>query len=437
MTYPSTPAHAGVAGSRAIFERARELLPGGVSSPARAFAAVEGDPVVAASGTGSRLTDADGREYLDYIQGFGSIILGHGDPLATSAVQKAAGRGAVFGLTTADEVKLAEMIVEAIASVERVRFLASGTEAGMTAARIARGATGRPVIVKFEGCYHGHADEFLASAGSGVATFSIPGTSGVPASSVSSTIVLPYNDPASLRSAFEVHGQDIAAVFVEPVAANMGVVIPQADFLLAISQLCAQHGALCVFDEVVTGFRIGRSGAQGAFGLQPDLTMFGKVVGGGLPVGVVGGRAELMDLLSPVGPVYQGGTYAAHPHAMASGTAVLEVLTEGLYADLERTAAALEEGLAEAAASAGAQACVVRAATMLSVFFTPSPPRDFAEVQAGDRKSFARFHASLREQGVLIAPSPYEAWFPSASHSSADVEATVAAAAIAFSSSSA
>jgi glutamate-1-semialdehyde 2,1-aminomutase len=357
------------------------------------------------------------------------VILGHRDERVTRAVIDAAKRGGAFGLSTEHEVRLATIVTERVPSVERVRFVTSGTEASMTAARIARAATGRTTIVKFEGNYHGHSDAFLAKAGSGVATFGIPMAAGVPEASVADTIVVPYNDVGALERAFE---REIAAVFVEPVAANMGVVVPDRAFIDAVVSLANAHGAVTVFDEVVTGFRLGSGAVQTALGLMADLTMFGKVLGGGLPVGAVGGRAELMDLLAPVGPVYQAGTYAAHPHAMAAGVAALEALRPDDYVALEATAAALADGLSGPAKDAGA--CVVRAGTFLCVFFSPDEPRNFDDAQATDRKAFARFHAAMRERGVLLAPSPFECWFPSLAHGDAEIDATIAAAREAFTS---
>jgi glutamate-1-semialdehyde 2,1-aminomutase len=415
-----------------LFDRARGLIPGGVSSPARAFGAVGGDPVFAERAEGPYLTATDGTRYIDYIQGFGAVILGHAHPAVTKAVQDAASRGGTVGLGTEAEVHLAELVHQRVPSVERIRFVASGTEASMTAARIARAVTDRPVIVKFEGCYHGHADTFLAKAGSGVATFSVPMAAGVPAGSVQDTVVLTYNDKRTLQVLFDDHGGEIAAVFVEPVAANMGVVLPDREFLECIVELCRTHKAVSIFDEVVTGFRIGPGGAQEGFGLAPDLTMLGKVLGGGLPIGAVGGRADLMDSLAPVGTVYQAGTYAAHPHAMAAGAAVLAALEESDYDRLEATAARLAEGLTEAAKSAGVVATVVRAETFLTVFFRADPPRNFEDVSTSDREAFARFHGAMRGGGVLLPPSPFEAWFPSLAHGSEEIEATLAAARAAF-----
>ena len=413
-------------------ERALRVIPGGVSSPARAFGAVGGDPIFADRGEGAYIVDRDGNRYIDYIQGFGSIILGHADPRVTEAVTAAAGRGGATGLSSMDEVELATTIVDRVPSVERVRFLTSGTEASMTAARIARAATDRTTIVKFEGNYHGHADHFLAKAGSGVATYGIPMASGVPASSVADTIVLPYNDVAELEQTFHTHGERIACVFVEPVAANMGVVVGEPAFLNAIVDLAKHNGAISIFDEVVTGFRLWEAGAQGSLRLAPDLTMFGKVIGGGLPVGAVGGRAELMELLAPLGPVYQAGTYAAHPHAMAAGRAVLQAIDADDYARLEALATMLADGLVTAAKDADVAAAVVRAGTFLCVFFGVDVPRDFGDASGTDRDAFARFHRSLRSQGVLIPPSPFEAWFPSLAHTEREVERTIDAAAVAF-----
>ncbi len=413
-------------------ERAVRVIPGGVSSPARAFGAVGGDPIFAQRGEGAYVVDTDGNRYIDYIQGFGSVLLGHADPRVTDAVTAAASRGGATGLSSVDEVELATAIVDRVPSIERVRFLTSGTEAAMTAARIARAATERDVIVKFEGNYHGHADNFLAKAGSGVATFGVPMAAGVPRGSVADTIVLPYGDGDALRAAFAEHGERVACVFVEPIAANMGVVVPQSGFLEDLIDLARTRGAISVFDEVVTGFRVWEAGAQGALGLRPDLTMFGKVIGGGLPIGVVGGRADLMDLLAPVGPVYQAGTYAAHPHAMAAGRAVLAAVTSDDYSRLEAVAGTLADGLVTAAKAADVHASVVRAGTFLSLFFGIDVPRNFTEVSECDKDAFARFHRSLRARGVLIPPSPFEAWFPSLAHGTTEIEQTVEAASSAF-----
>lgn len=415
-----------------LFERARSLIPGGVSSPARAFGAVGGDPLFAERGEGAYLIDHEGHRYIDYIQGFGAVILGHAHPRVVEAIADAAGLGGAVGLSTPAEVRLAELVCSHFASIERVRFVTSGTEAAMTAARIARGATERSLLVKFEGCYHGHADAFLAKAGSGVATLSVPMAQGVPQSSVEDTVVLPFNDTAALEALFSERSAEVAAVFVEPVAANMGVVLPAPGFLATVAELCSVHGAVSVFDEIVTGFRLAMDGVQGSNALAPDLTLLGKVLGGGLPIGAVGGRAELMATLAPTGPVYQAGTYAAHPHAMVAGVAVLCALAPEDFAALEATATRLADGLTAAAKDAGVEACVVRAGTFLSVFFCSDPPRDFTDVQKADREAFARFHVGLRAQGVLIPPSPFEVWFPSLAHTDADVDRTIEAVALAF-----
>ncbi|MEX2394839.1 MAG: glutamate-1-semialdehyde 2,1-aminomutase [Actinomycetota bacterium] len=416
------------------YERARQLIPGGVSSPARAFGAVGGDPVFARRGTGPYIVDDQNNKYIDYIQGFGAVILGHASVAVTNALMNAIERGGATGLSSDQEVALASLVVERVASVERVRFVTSGTEASMTAARIARAATGRDVIVKFEGCYHGHADPFLAKAGSGVATFGVPNAVGVPYGSVGDTLVLPYNDREALEIAFQESGERIACVFVEPIAANMGVIRPDPGFLASIGELTKRYGALSIFDEVVTGFRVAEGGAQELFGLGADLTMFGKVLGGGLPIGAVGGRADLMDLLAPVGSVYQAGTYAAHPHAMVAGAATLSELTPDRYASLRLAAMRLGDGLEAVASSARAEVSVVRAETFLCVFFAPVPPRNFSEVQATDRDAFARFHRAMRARGVLLPPSPFEAWFPSLAHSADVIDHTIEIARDAFSS---
>ena len=415
------------------FERAQRWIPGGVSSPARAFGAVGGEPIFAARGEGAYIIDTEGNRYIDYIQGFGSVIFGHADPRVVTAVQEAAARGGATGLSSGAEVSLAEMIVDAVPSIDRVRFVTSGTEASMTAARIARAATGRDVIVKFEGCYHGHADAFLAKAGSGVATFAVPMAAGVPAASTTDTIVLPYNDTTALEEVFRRRGSEVAAVFVEPVAANMGVVAPEPVFLRTIVDLCHSNGSICVFDEVVTAFRMRRGPIADELGLAPDLTMLGKVIGGGLPVGAVGGRADLIDRLAPKGIVYQAGTFAAHPHAMVAGATVLAALRADDFARLEADAAKLADGMTAAAKSAAVPATVVRAGTFVCVFFAAEAPRDFTAASAADKTAFATFHRTLRGRGILIPPSPFEAWFPSLSHGADDIDATIDAAAEAFS----
>lgn len=428
----SHPAVTGTSAA-AVFAESEERFPGGVNSPVRAFRAVGGTPVVVREGRGAHVTDLDGREYVDYICSWGALILGHAHPAALREIAQAAGRGTGFGMPTLLEVELARLIQEAMPSLELLRFVNSGTEAVMSAIRVARGFTGRPKIVKFTGCYHGHADALLARAGSGVATFSLPGSDGVPPSAVAETLVVPYNTLEAVRHVFAVQGSEIAAVIVEPVAANMGVVPPVDGFLEDLRELTVQHDALLIFDEVITGFRLERGGAQARYRVTPDLTCLGKIIGGGLPVGAYGGRRDVMRVLAPLGPVYQAGTLAGNPVAMAAGAATLrELSSPRVYPALESTAAHLADGLTNAAITAGARACVVREASMLTVFFAPAPPRRFEEMAGVDTGRFARFFHAMRERGVLLPPSQFEAWFVSAAHSDDDIARTVAAARQAF-----
>jgi len=404
-------------------------MPGGVSSPARSFRAVGVPPLVLARGQGARVWDADGREYIDYLMAFGPLILGHAHPLVVEAVREAVARGTAFGATTALEVELARLVCQALPAVEMVRFVNSGTEATMSAVRLARAYTGRSKVVKFEGCYHGHVDGLLARAGSGVATLSLPDSPGVPPSYAQETIVLPYNDLAAVEEAFRRRGEEIAAVIVEPVAANMGVVPPAPGFLEGLRRLTAAHGALLIFDEVVTGFRLCYGGAQTLYGVSPDITCLGKVIGGGLPVGAYGGRREVMSLVAPEGPVYQAGTLSSNPLAMAAGIATLRLLREeDAYQRLEVLAARLEEGLREAVAWAGVPATVQRVGSMLTLFFSPGPVRDYASARACDTGRFARFFARMLERGVLLPPSQFEAWFLSLAHGEEEVATTLEAA---------
>ncbi|HEY3247353.1 MAG TPA: glutamate-1-semialdehyde 2,1-aminomutase [bacterium] len=420
------------ASSRILADSAR-YFPGGVNSPVRAFRAVGGTPVVAREGHGSTVTDADGRRYVDYVGSWGALILGHTHADVVSAVSSAAARGTSFGMPTASEADLARLIIQSVPSVERIRLVNSGTEAAMSALRLARAYTGRSKIIKFAGCYHGHADLLLAQAGSGLVTLGLPASAGVPPSAIADTLVLPYNDLSSVTTAFAEHPGAIAAVIVEPVAANMGVVRPRPGFLSGLRDLTADDGALLVFDEVITGFRLGRGGAQSRYGVRPDLTCLGKIIGGGLPIGAYGGRAAIMDLLAPNGPVYQAGTLSGNPVAVSAGIATLQRLADGrLYAALEQTAAALADGLADTAASAGVRARVVREASMLTVFFAGREPADFTEAQQADTFAFARFFHAMLRRGVLLPPSQFEAWFVSTAHSAADVEHTVTVAAAAF-----
>jgi glutamate-1-semialdehyde 2,1-aminomutase len=416
-----------------VFTRALARIPGGVSSPVRSFGSVGGEPFFVRRAEGARLWDEDGNEYLDYVQSWGASILGHADPHVVEAVQRAAADGTSYGAPTLREVELAEAIADRVASVEKVRLVSSGTEAAMTAVRLARGATGRPKILKFAGCYHGHVDALLVAAGSGVATLGLPGSAGVTPGAVADTVVVPYNDGAALDAAFDAHGDALAAVLVEPVAANMGLVPPVDGFLTRLRHRCTEHGVLLVCDEVITGFRVGLGGAQGRFGITPDLSIFGKVVGGGMPLAAIGGPVALMDELAPLGPVYQAGTLAGNPVATAAGLAVLAQLDDASYVELERIATRLSDGLAQAAADAGVAAQLPRAWTIDGLFFTrpgsaDGPVRDYEDAKAADADRYARFFHGMLERGVFLAPSAFESIFPSLAHTDADIDRTIAAA---------
>ncbi|HXZ49691.1 MAG TPA: glutamate-1-semialdehyde 2,1-aminomutase [Usitatibacter sp.] len=419
--------------SRALFERSLELIPGGVNSPVRAFRAVGGVPVFLREGRGARVTDEDGREYVDYVGSWGPLILGHAHPDVLAAVAATAARGLSFGAPTALELEMAELLTSSLPSLEQVRLVSSGTEAVMSALRLARGFTGRPVIVKFEGCYHGHSDFLLVKAGSGALTFGNPTSAGVPPELTAHTLVLDYNDPQQVQDAFRRFGGEIAAVVLEPVAGNMNFVRPSAEFLRTLRSECTRHGAVLVFDEVMTGFRVGPRGAQGLFDIRPDLTTLGKVIGGGLPVGAFGGRRDIMQRLAPVGPVYQAGTLSGNPVAVSAGLATLRhVLRPGFFDRLGATTSALVEGLCREAAATGVAFSGASLGGMFGIFFRASPPASFREVMECDREAFGRFFHAMLERGVYLAPSAYEAGFVSAAHGEGELASTFAAARQAF-----
>jgi glutamate-1-semialdehyde 2,1-aminomutase len=418
----------------ALFERAQRSIPGGVNSPVRAFRAVGGTPPFFERAAGAYLWDADGRRYVDYVGSWGPMVAGHTHPAVVAAVQEAAARALSFGAPTEAEVELAESLCRLMPSLEQVRLVSSGTEATMTALRLARGFTGRELIVKFEGCYHGHADALLVKAGSGALTFGNPSSAGVPAATAAHTVVLDYNYGGQLERLFAERGSEIAAVIVEPVAGNMNLVLPEAGFLETLRSQCTRHGALLIFDEVMTGFRVALGGAQARFGIRPELTTLGKVIGGGLPVGAVGGRRDIMQKLAPLGPVYQAGTLSGNPVAVAAGLATLKLVEQAGFQDaVEASARELVERLAAAARAAGVQFSAQSIGSMFGLYFRASPPRSFAEVMQCDRDRFNRFFHAMLERGVYLAPSAYEAGFVSGAHSDADIEETLAAASAAFS----
>jgi glutamate-1-semialdehyde 2,1-aminomutase len=411
-----------------LLARARARIPGGVNSPVRAFNAVGGDPFFVARGEGAYLIDTDGNRYIDYVQSWGASILGHAHPAVVEAVQLAAADGMSFGATTEREVLLAEAICARVPSVDMVRLVSSGTEAAMTAVRLARGATGREKIVKFAGCYHGHLDALLVAAGSGVATLGLPGSLGVTAGAVADTIVTPYNDVAELEAVFDAYGDTIAAVLVEPIAANMGLVPADPAFLESIRRLCDRDGALLVLDEVITGFRVGPAGAQGLFDLRPDLSIFGKVVGGGLPLAAIGGSRPIMEQLAPDGGVYQAGTLSGNPLATAAGLAVLDLLEESTYAALSDTATVLVEGLSDAIGASGLPVQVTRVQTLGGIFFADAPVADYDAAKAADHERYAAFFRAMLRRGVYLPPSGYETLFPSLMHGGTELDRTIEAA---------
>ena len=418
--------------TESLVERAVRLFPGGVNSPVRAFRSVGRPPLLLERGRGPHVWDADGRRYIDYIGAWGPAILGHAHPRVIDAITAAAANGLALGATNPTEIALGEVITSAMPSIERLRFTSSGTEAAMSALRVARAATGRDLVVKFAGAYHGHADGLLVEAGSGVATLAISGSAGVPAAVAETTIVLPFNDAAAVAAAFANHPGRIAAVIVEPVIANSGVVAPEPGFLEALREATSANGALLIFDEVITGFRLGLGGAAERFGIEPDLTVLGKVIGGGMPIGAYGGRKALMELVAPVGPVYQAGTLSGHPVSMAAGLATLSELTPERYTVLDATVEELAAGLADAAAAAGAVVSIARVGPLLTVFFRREPPVNGAEALTADRDAYARFFGAMLDEGILLPPSQFEAWFPSMAHDAAEIVATVAAARAAF-----
>jgi glutamate-1-semialdehyde 2,1-aminomutase len=414
--------------SRALFERAARVIPGGVNSPVRAFRAVGGTPVFVSHAAGSHLHGADERRYLDYVGSWGPMILGHAHPAVVEAVRDAATRGTSYGAPTELEVRFAEQLCALYPSMDMVRAVSSGTEATMSALRAARGFTGRDVVVKFEGCYHGHADFLLVKAGSGLATLGVPDSAGVPAATVSNTATLPYNDVVALRAFFAARGKDVAAVIVEPVVGNMGVVPPQPGFLEALLAECKAHGAVSIFDEVMTGCRVARGGMQARAGLAPDMTCLGKIVGGGMPLAAYGGKRAIMEKIAPLGPVYQAGTLSGNPVAVSAGLATLALLDDALYARLEALGARLQAGLEGAIARRGVAACVQRVGSMVTLFFTRGPVRSWADAKGCDTKAFGKWHGAMLERGIYWPPAQFEAAFISGAHTEAEIDATVTAA---------
>ena len=412
--------------SEVLYAEAQTLMPGGVNSPVRAFRAVGGVPLYFDSAKGSRLRDADGREYIDFVSSWGAIILGHAHPSIHEAVVHAAAHGTSYGAPHRGEIRLAQAVIERMPSVEMIRFVNSGTEASLAAIRLVRAATGRNKIVKFEGNYHGAVDSLLAKAGSGIATFGMPDSAGVPAETTHNTLLARYNDGAQVRQILEAN-PDVAAVLVEPVAGNMGLVPPEPTFLADLRAACDSHGVLLVLDEVMTGFRVARGGATERYGVRPDLVVMGKVIGGGLPVGAYGGRRDLMQLVAPIGPMYQAGTLSGNPLAMAAGAAALAGLTPDTYAYLEALGARLEAGLNGASQSTGVPMQVQRVGSMISVFFAERPVRNFDDAQASEKARFGPLFHALLQRGVYLPPSALEAWFLNAAHTEADIDHTVEA----------
>ncbi len=416
--------------SEALFSEAAKLIPGGVNSPVRACGSVGGSPLFIEKAEGSRIIDADGNVYIDYVGSWGPMILGHRHPDVVRALTDALALGTSFGAPTALETRLSKLVVEAVSSVEKVRMVNSGTEATMSAVRLARGYTGRDIIIKFDGCYHGHADTLLVAAGSGVATLNIPGSPGIPESVITHTLSITYNDVEAVKRVMAEKGDRVAAIIVEPVAGNMGMVPPVKGFHETLRSLCTKHGALLIFDEVMTGFRVAKGSAQGLFGITPDLTCFGKIIGGGLPVGAYGGRRDVMDHIAPVGPVYQAGTLSGNPLAMAAGIATLEALKQpGFYESLDAKTERLMTGLRAAAEKAGIDFTAGHIGSMAGMFFTRATVTNFDGAKTSDLVRFSRFYNGMRDRGIYLAPSQFEALFVSAAHTNDEIDTTIAAAA--------
>jgi glutamate-1-semialdehyde 2,1-aminomutase len=415
--------------SALAFRRARQLMPGGVNSPVRAYKSVGCDPITIASGQGATVTDIDGNTYIDYVGGYGPAILGHAPPEVTRAIMQAAAQGVGFGMPTERESVLAEMVIDAVPSVQVVRFVNSGTEATMSAIRLARAATDRPLVIKCIGCYHGHSDGLLVQAGSGALTLGVPSSPGVPASITNNTVLVPFNDADAVAAVMSEHKDQVACMIVEPLAGNMGTVRPRDGYLEALRKLCDEHGALLIFDEVMSGFRVAYGGVQQLHNVTPDLTAMGKVIGGGLPCAAYGGREDLMRMMAPDGPVYQAGTLSGNPLAMAAGIATLEALRDGkVYEQLERAGARLAGGLQQAAKAAGVPLQISRVGSMICPFFTDKPVHDYDDATQCDTEAFARFFRAMLARGVVLPPSQYETWFISAAHDDAAIDKTIEAA---------
>jgi glutamate-1-semialdehyde 2,1-aminomutase len=411
------------------FERARRVIPGGVNSPVRAFKGVGGTPVFFERGQGPRVTDISGKSYIDYVGSWGPLIAGHAHPAIVNGIHEQAAKGTSFGAPCRIETDLAERVCERVPGCERVRFVSSGTEATMSAIRLARGATGRDELIKIEGCYHGHVDSLLVQAGSGVLTLGLPGSPGIPTPLAELTRIVPFNDADAVEQVLNDRGDRIAALIVEPIAGNMGVIPPAPGYLERLRELTSAHGVILIFDEVMTGFRVHRGGAQARFGIEPDLSCFGKVIGGGLPVAAYGGRADLMEQIAPTGPVYQAGTLSGNPLAMRAGFETLGLLDDDAYRELERLSARLQAGLSRAAVSAGVETTSNRVGSMMTTFFRAGEVTNFTEATASDTERYARFFHGMLERGVYLAPSQFEAAFVSLAHTDEDIDATVAAAA--------